>query len=65
MSEENKVIKAGIGYTIGNYLLKGLSFLTVPLFSRLLDTSDYGILIRISLIRALCSCWWGLHCIPV
>lgn len=43
MSEENKVIKAGIGYTIGNYLLKGLSFLTVPLFSRLLDTSDYGI----------------------
>lgn len=39
----NKVIKAGIGYTIGNYLLKGLSFLTVPIFSRLLSTAEYGI----------------------
>lgn len=39
----NKVVKAGIGYTIGNYMLKGLSFLTVPIFSRLLSTSDYGI----------------------
>lgn len=43
MAESNKVIKAGIGYTIGNYLLKGLSFLTVPIFSRLLSTADYGI----------------------
>lgn len=42
-NDENKVIKAGIGYTVGNYLLKGLSFLTVPIFSRLLSTADYGI----------------------
>lgn len=41
--DENKVIKAGIGYTVGNYLLKGLSFLTVPIFSRLLSAADYGI----------------------
>lgn len=40
---ENKVIKAGIGYTVGNYMLKGLSFLTVPIFSRLLSAADYGI----------------------
>lgn len=39
----SKVIKAGIGYTVGNYMLKGLSFLTVPIFSRLLSTADYGI----------------------
>ena len=39
----NKVIKAGIGYTVGNYLLKGLSFFTIPIFSRLLTTEDYGI----------------------
>lgn len=41
--ENGKVIKAGIGYTIGNYLLKGLSFLTIPIFARLMETSDYGI----------------------
>ena len=39
----NKAVKAGIGYTIGNYLLKGLSFFTIPVFSRLLTTEDYGI----------------------
>lgn len=38
-----KVIKAGIGYTIGNVLVRGLSFLTLPIFSRLLSTSDYGL----------------------
>ena len=34
----NRVLKAGIGYTIGNYLLKGLSFFTIPIFTRLLTT---------------------------
>lgn len=41
--KSGKVIKAGLGYTIGNYLIKGLSFLTLPLFTRLMDTSSYGI----------------------
>lgn len=38
----SKAIKAGIGYTIGNYLLKGLAFLTLPIYSRLLSTEDFG-----------------------
>jgi O-antigen/teichoic acid export membrane protein len=42
LSNSNKAIKAGIGYTIGNYLLKGLSFFAIPIFSRLMSTSDYG-----------------------
>ncbi len=43
MSSDNKVIKAGIGYTIGNYLLKGLNFLTIPVFTKIMSPSDYGI----------------------
>lgn len=39
---QSKALKAGIGYVIGNYLLKGLSFFSIPIFSRLLSTSDYG-----------------------
>lgn len=38
----SKVLKAGIGYTIGNYLLKGLSFFSIPIFVRLMSVSDYG-----------------------
>lgn len=41
--QKSNIVKAGIGYTIGNYLIKGLAFLTVPIFSRLLSTTDYGI----------------------
>lgn len=40
--DKKKIISAGIGYTIGNYLIKGLSFLTIPIFARLLESYDYG-----------------------
>ena len=39
---DNKVVKAGIGYLIANYLIKGITFLTLPIFARLLSTSDFG-----------------------
>ena len=42
-STEKKAIKAGLGYTIGNILVKGISFLSLPIFARLLTVSDYGI----------------------
>ena len=37
-----KVVKAGIGYTVGNYLLKGLTFFTLPIYARMLSTEDFG-----------------------
>ncbi len=43
MKTNKKVVKAGIGYTISNYLINGLNFLTIPIFARMLSTSDYGI----------------------
>lgn len=46
MAETNdgyKVIKAGIWYTIGNILVKGIAFLTIPVFSYLMSTDQYGI----------------------
>lgn len=38
-----KAFNAAIGYTIGNYLLKGLTFFTIPIFTRLLSPHDYGL----------------------
>lgn len=40
---KNSVIKAGIWYTIGNILVKGIAFITLPLFTILMDTDQYGI----------------------
>ena len=33
-SSGKKALKAGLGYTVGNMLVKGLSFLAIPLFAR-------------------------------
>lgn len=38
----NKVVKAGSWYTVANLFLNGISFLTIPIFTRLLTTGDYG-----------------------
>lgn len=43
MSSTNNALKAGAGYTIGNILVKGINFLTLPLFSRLLTTAEFGV----------------------
>lgn len=40
---EEKVAKAGIWYTVGNYFIGGLSFLTIPIFARIMTVDDYGI----------------------
>lgn len=42
-SGNNKVIRAGVGYTAANVLIKGLSFLTLPLFSRIMTTEQFGV----------------------
>jgi len=39
----NKVVKAGSWYTLTNFFVTGISFLTLPIFTRILSTSDYGI----------------------
>lgn len=38
-----KALQAGVGYTIGNVLIRGISVISLPIFARLLSASDYGI----------------------
>lgn len=42
-NSDSKALKAGIGYTIGNILIKGINFLSIPLFSRLMTTEEFGV----------------------
>lgn len=46
--KNNKIVKAGIWYTICNFLVKGLTFLTMPIFTRLMSSSDIGMFSNIS-----------------
>ncbi|MBQ5608530.1 MAG: hypothetical protein IIU86_05845, partial [Oscillospiraceae bacterium] len=41
--KKNSAFAAGIGYTIGNVLIKGVGILTLPLFSRIMTTAEFGV----------------------
>ncbi len=42
MNKKKNIFKVGIGYTIGNVMLKGVVFITTPIFARLMTKADYG-----------------------
>lgn len=39
-----KPVKASIWFVVSSFLLKGISFITLPIFTRLLTTSEYGMI---------------------
>ncbi|WP_423799413.1 lipopolysaccharide biosynthesis protein [Neobacillus sp. SAB-20_R2A] len=39
----SKPVKASVWFMVGSFLQKGISFLTIPIFTRLLSTEEYGI----------------------
>ena len=41
--KNHKVVKAGSWYILTDFFIKGITFLTIPIFTRLLSTEDYGI----------------------
>ncbi len=43
MNNNVKALKSGIWYTISNFFVKSIGFLTTPLFTRLLTKSDFGL----------------------
>ena len=42
-SQTGTAVKAGIAYTIGDILIRGIHFLTLPVFSRLMTTAEFGV----------------------
>tara|TARA_B110000503_G_scaffold138547_1_gene224960 strand:- start:7605 stop:9020 length:1416 start_codon:yes stop_codon:yes gene_type:complete len=42
--KENKIVGAFSIYLIGSFLLKGVSFITTPIFTRVLSADEYGII---------------------
>lgn len=41
--KSNKLIQSSLVYSIGIMLIRGINFITFPIFSRMLSTSDFGI----------------------
>lgn len=41
-SNNKKAIKSGVWFTVSNFIVKGLGFITTPIFTRLLTKAEYG-----------------------
>ena len=64
MENDKKITKpnaarASAGYMVGNILIKGLSFLVLPIFARILSTSDFGLYNTFSAYASILSCLIG------
>ncbi len=55
-----KAVKAGIGYTVGNMLVKGITFLTIPIFARLMSAENYGLFNTFNSYMAILTIFIGL-----
>lgn len=42
MSTNNKALKSGIWYTVSNFLVRSITFITTPIFTRVLTKSEFG-----------------------
>lgn len=41
-TNDKKALTSGVWYTVSNFLLQGIAFITTPIFARLLTKSDFG-----------------------
>ena len=42
-NKKSSAFSAGVGYIIGNFFVKGIGILTLPLFSRIMTTAEFGV----------------------
>lgn len=59
-SSNNKPLKAGVWYTVSNIAIRGISILTAPIFTRLLSTSDYGLVSNFVSWQNILGCFFSL-----
>lgn len=58
--KKNGLIISSLLYTMGSFFIKGINFFTLPIFTRLLDTTDYGMFTIYTTWNGLISIFIGL-----
>ena len=63
MSTNSKALKSGLWYTVSNFLIKGISFISMPIFTRLLTHEEFGIFNNFISWLAIFTIFvtWDLH----
>lgn len=56
----SSLIKSSFWYTIGNFFIKGISFLTIPIFTNIMTVEEYGLVNNFTAIAAIITLFIGL-----
>jgi O-antigen/teichoic acid export membrane protein len=56
----SKPLAAGIWYSVSNIMLRSVSIITAPIFTRLLTTADYGKISNFTSWQNICAIFMGL-----
>lgn len=58
--KESKLVQASFWYTIGNVFIKGVNFITIPLYTNLMTVEEYGLINNYLAIVAIATIFVGL-----
>ena len=61
MGSENTALKAGVWYVISSIMVKAISIITTPIFTRLMSTSEYGTVSTFTSWRGLLLTFFTLN----
>lgn len=58
--KSSKLVKASFWYTIGNVFIKGVNFITIPLYTNLMTVDEYGLINNFLAMVAIMGIFVGL-----
>jgi O-antigen/teichoic acid export membrane protein len=58
--KQSKLVKSSLWYTVGNFFIKGISFITVPIFVRITTQAEYGLINNFTSFVSIFSIILGL-----
>ncbi|MER2173174.1 MAG: oligosaccharide flippase family protein [Carnobacterium sp.] len=58
--KSSSLVKSSFWYTIGNFFIKGITFITIPLFTNIMTVEEYGLVNNYTAIASIFSLFVGL-----
>lgn len=58
--KNNVLVKSSLWYTIGNFFIKGINFLTIPIFTNIMTVEEYGLVNNFMALSSIMVIFIGL-----
>ncbi|WP_414838640.1 oligosaccharide flippase family protein [Carnobacterium sp. TMP28] len=58
--KSSSLVKSSFWYTIGNFFIKGITFITIPIFTNIMTVEEYGLVNNYTAIASIFSLFVGL-----